>query len=59
VTSSLKSSGIFPSLDSSMALHHTEPTLVVVTHGLSAFAADIRTIRAARQAKQSDFSPAH
>ena len=34
-----------------MALHHTEPTLVIVTHGLSAFATDIRPIRAARDAK--------
>ncbi len=31
-----------------MAVHHKEPTLVIVTHGLSAFATDVRPIRAAR-----------
>jgi photosystem II stability/assembly factor-like uncharacterized protein len=33
-----------------MAVHATEPTLVIVTHGLSAFAANIEAIRAAKNA---------
>ena len=32
-----------------MALHPEGPTLVIVTHGLSAFALDVRTITASKQ----------
>lgn len=31
-----------------LAVHHAEPTLVLVTHGLSAFACDLTAIRAAK-----------